>query len=145
WLNEMLLPAGLSGTAFLAGGSPVHGLPHLLPADQPSANALLAHGLLQPAQGSGRAFQLPHSCDSGLLAWRGDDDRGGRMTGAAGAEGPVPVPLLRIHPLGGLGNRMFQLMFAEAVRLAAGEAIIAGHDLPEWGLTGLPGPPPRPV
>lgn len=46
--------------------------------------------------------------------------------------------LVRIHPLGGFGNRTFQLMFAEAIRQAVGDVAVTGHDLPEWDLRGAP-------
>ncbi|MCW5716205.1 MAG: hypothetical protein KIS68_00085 [Bauldia sp.] len=46
--------------------------------------------------------------------------------------------LIRIHPLGGIGNQTFQLMFAEAIRLALGDVAVTGHDLAEWNLRGDP-------
>lgn len=57
----------------------------------------------------------------------------------------MSVRHVRIHPLGGLGNRMLQLMFAEAIRLAVPDVTISGHDLPEWGLRGAAPPAPRAV
>ncbi|MGV8838731.1 MAG: hypothetical protein ACWA6X_00355 [Bauldia sp.] len=49
--------------------------------------------------------------------------------------------VIRLEPSGGLGNRMLQLMFAETIRLAVPDVLIAGQSLPDWGLESPPDVP----
>jgi hypothetical protein len=49
--------------------------------------------------------------------------------------------VIRIKPLGQLGNRMFQYLLARILQTHAPEALIAGLDLPEFGLSGAAVPP----
>lgn len=48
--------------------------------------------------------------------------------------------IIRIKPIGRMGNQMFQLMLAEKLRLAIRQAKIVGYSLPQWNLVGDPPP-----
>src|SRR5438132_1548798 len=44
-------------------------------------------------------------------------------------------PVLRINPVGQLGNQMFQYMVALKIRDLVPRLEICGYDMPEWGLS----------
>ena len=58
-------------------------------------------------------------------------------------DGPRMARHIRITRFGGLGNRMFQYMFALALKARVPEAEISGVELPEWGITSAPLAPPQ--
>lgn len=42
---------------------------------------------------------------------------------------------IRVRPYGGIGNRMFQYMFATALQRRVPEAIVSGTELPDWQIS----------